>query len=128
MLFRSVSQNGNSKRKPRPKITLLQDSQSDSCGRVRFGKRTEPKLQQTKGAVGGDEAACATGALDLGDQGLQGRLYRVKPLGRHKTPKQRGASVPILNLPGYARKRRLQRDSRLFCGSSGEDHCHPPRS
>jgi hypothetical protein len=40
-----VSQNGNSKRKPRPKITLLQDSQSDSCGRVRFGKCTEPQLQ-----------------------------------------------------------------------------------
>ena len=41
-----VSQNGNSKRKPfGPKITLLQDSQSDSCGRVRFGKCTELQLQ-----------------------------------------------------------------------------------
>ena len=40
-----VNQNSNSKRKPRAKITLLQDSQGDSCGRVRLGKCTEPQLQ-----------------------------------------------------------------------------------
>ncbi len=70
-LDRDVGQHGRGEREPRREVALLQHAQRDSRGRVRLRQRAEAQLEQAERAVGGDQAARAAGAVDLGDHRLQ---------------------------------------------------------
>ena len=74
-----------------------------------------------------DKTARAPGVLDLRGHKLQRGLNRLKAFGRHETPQQSGARVPILNPCRRVGEGFLQRDSRLHRGPAGKDHGHATR-